>query len=107
MDWKYEEGHIYSTNEKGDIIAETTFIPTENREVDINHTYVAPSLRGKGLAGDMMAVVAAYLRENELKATAGCSYASAWLIRHKESYSDIISDSFNQELKCNINGKQW
>lgn len=105
MDWKYEEGHIYSTDEKGEIIAEATFVPTGSGEVDINHTYVAPSLRGKGLAGDMMTVVTAYMRENKLKAVASCSYANAWLMRHKESYRDIISDSFSQELKCNINGK--
>jgi predicted GNAT family acetyltransferase len=105
MDWKYEEGHIYSTDEKGEIIAEATFIPTGSGEVDINHTYVAPSLRGKGIAGDMMAVVAAYLRENKLKAKASCSYAIAWLMRNKDSCGDIISDSFSQELKCSINGK--
>jgi predicted GNAT family acetyltransferase len=105
MDWKYEEGHIYSTDENGEIIAETTFASAGNGEVDINHTYVAPSLRGKGLAGDMMSVVAAYIRDNKLKATASCSYANAWLMRHKESYADIFSEGFSPELKCNINGK--
>lgn len=63
-----------------------------NGEVDIEHTYVNPLLRGKGVAGKMMEVVAEYLRKKSLKATATCSYANIWLKKHWESYSDIAKE---------------
>ena len=106
MKWKYEDGRIYSVDEKGELIAETTFIRKENGEIDIDHTYVSPALRGQGVADKMMAVVAEYLRKEGLKATASCSYANIWLARKEEFYSDIIAkDLGNQAVSCKINGK--
>lgn len=106
MDWKYEHGRIYSNNEKGELMAETTFVHKENGEIDINHTYVNPVLRGQGVADKMMAIVAEYLKKEGLNATATCSYAYVWLKRHEELYSDIISkDMGNQAVACNIKGK--
>jgi predicted GNAT family acetyltransferase len=105
MDWKYENGRIYSVNENNELMAETTYVIKENGEVDIDHTYVNPILRGKGVAGKMMEVVAEYLRENSLKATATCSYANAWLKKHRELYSDIISKDLDDEaVACKLGG---
>lgn len=106
MDWIYEERRIYSTDEKGELLAEATLICKENGEVDIEHTYVSPLLRGQGVAGKMMSAVAAYLREKGLKATATCSYAYEWLKRNEKLYTDIISkDMDNQNMACKIDGK--
>ena len=106
MNWQYEEGRIFSVNEDNELMAETTFVLKENGEMDIDHTYVNPILRGKGVAGKMMEVVADYLREKSLKATATCSYANIWLRRHSDAYSDIISeDMFNEAIACRIDGK--
>jgi uncharacterized protein len=91
MDWKFENDRVYSVDEKGDLMAEANFISKENGEVDIHHTYVNPILRGQGVAGKMMQVVAEYLREKGLKASATCSYANSWLRKNSELYSDIIS----------------
>lgn len=60
MDWKYEDGRIYSEDEKGELMAETTFDYKDNGEINIDHTYVNPILRGHGVAGKMMLVVADY-----------------------------------------------
>ncbi|WDC83439.1 GNAT family N-acetyltransferase [Caloramator sp. mosi_1] len=106
MNWKYENGRIYSVDEKGELMAETTFVLKDNGEVDIDHTYVNPVLRGQGVASKMMEVVAEYLREKDLKATASCSYANSWLQKHKEQYADIISkDLDNEVIACKIGGK--
>ncbi len=91
MNWKYEDGRIYGTNEKGELMCETTFISKENGEYVIDHTYVNPVLRGQGIAGEMMVVVAEYMRKKGLKVSAACPYADVWLERHKESYEDTIS----------------
>lgn len=103
MEWKYEKGRIYSVDKNNELLAETIFAYKENDEVDINHTFVNPSLRGQGVAGKMMVVVSEHLRENSLKAVASCPYANAWLIRNKESYCDIISASFNHgSVACKL-----
>ncbi|NLN41849.1 MAG: N-acetyltransferase [Clostridiales bacterium] len=107
MDWKYEEGRIYSVNENDELLAETTFVYKENGEVDIDYTYVNPQLRGRGIASKMMKVVADYLRKNSLKASATCSYANAWLKKHRESYADIISEDLdNEAIACKIDGRR-
>lgn len=91
MNWKYEDGRISGTDEKGELMCETTFIRKENGEYIIDHTYVNPVLRGQGIAGEMMVVVAEYMREKGLKVSATCSYADIWLKRHAELYADILS----------------
>jgi len=70
MNWKYEDRRIYCTDEKGELMCETTFVCKGNGELDIDHTYVNPILRGQGMVGKMMAVVAEYLREIGIKASA-------------------------------------
>jgi len=106
MNWQYDNGRIYSTDEKGELMAETTFIRKENGEMDIDHTYVNPVLRGQGVAGKMMEVVAEYFGKERLKTTATCSYANIWLKRHEKQYPDILSkDTSDQAVACKIDGK--
>lgn len=106
MNWKYEDGRIYCTDDKGELMCETTFIRKENGELDLDHTYVNPILRGQGMAGKMMVVVAEYLRKESLKASATCSYANIWLKRHEELYPDILSKDMDaQAVACKINAK--
>lgn len=92
MKWNYEEGRLFTTNENNEMMAEVTFDFIKDNEVNINHTYVNPILRGQGVAGEMLKATAEYLREKGLKAKASCSYANGWLIKNKEDYADIISD---------------
>jgi len=106
MDWTYENGRIYSVNDKNELMAETTFVYKENGEVDIDHTYVNPVLRGQGVAGIMMELAAQYIREKGLRATASCSYANAFLKKHREEYADILSKDLDCEAPvCKIDGK--
>ena len=106
MNWKYENGRIYGTDEEGELMCETTFIRKENGEMDIDHTYVNPVLRGQGVAAKMMVVVADHFRKERLKTTATCSYANIWLKRHGKQYPDILSeDTSDQAVACKINGK--
>ena len=91
MEFQITDGRIFSLDENQEVLAETTYVYMANGEVDIDHTFVSPVLRGQGAAGKMMEVVAKQLREKGLKATATCSYANAWLLKTKEQYEDIIS----------------
>jgi len=94
MDWKYEEGRIYTENEKGELMAEATYVVMSNGEINIDHTYVNPSLRGQGVADKMMVAVVEYLRECETKALPSCSYAVSWFKKNKETCADVISGDF-------------
>ena len=49
---------------------------------------VDPSQQGQGTAGMLVQAAADYIRSTGRKTGASCSYASAWLKRHKE-YGDI------------------
>ena len=96
MIWNYEPGRVYYVDETNTCLAEATFVFLDNRTVDINHTYVDPSLRGQGVAGELMEAVALQLRQDGLKAVASCSYANAWLNKHRDSYADVISDNLDR-----------
>lgn len=106
MNWNYENGRVYGTDEQGELMCEATFVRKDNGEVDINHTYVNPVLRGQGVAGEMMKAVAEHFKKEGFKTTASCSYANIWLKRHEEQYTEIISGKIkDQAAACRIDGK--
>lgn len=96
LNWNYESGRVYSVDEKNECMAEATYVPVGNGTIDINYTYVNPISRGQGIAGQMMEAVVQRLRAEGLKAVASCSYANAWLRRHRDSCSDVISDDLGR-----------
>ena len=106
MDWKYENNRIYNEDESGEVLAEANFVHKENGEIDIEHVYVNPKLRGQGVGGEIMTIVAEYLRKEGKRATASCSYANAWFKKNQKDNEDIISsDMMNQAIACSINGR--
>ena len=54
MNFTRSENQIALHNESGELLAEITFPYIDNDTVDINHTFVDPSLRGQGIAGKLM-----------------------------------------------------
>lgn len=105
MDWKFEEGRIYSLSDTGELMAEATYEVLDSGDLNIDHTYVSPSLRGRGVADEMMKAVAEYLRKEGFKAVASCSYAHIWFERNQEKYKDVISGSQeNVNPACKIGG---
>lgn len=91
MEFLVEEGRIFHQDEQQNVLAEVTYSPVRAGVVDIYHTYVAPSLRGQGIAGQLMEALSEELRTRGLKAVASCSYADVWLERNRGKYADIIA----------------
>lgn len=60
-------------------------IAGEDGAVDIDHTFVDPSLRGQGVAGELMARAVQAIRATGRKARPTCSYAAAWFEKHPEA----------------------
>jgi len=105
MNWIHEEGRIYSEDETGKVLAEAIYTNKPNGEIDVEHVYVDPSLRGQGIAEKVMYEVVNYVIKNGKKATATCAYANSWFQKHKEEYKDILSSVDNAIMACRIDGR--
>ena len=86
MEYIIEQDKIYAINKDNKIIAELDFEKTDENTYNIYDTFVDESLRGKGIANEL--VTRAYKEITEVrnpKVTATCSYASKWLNRKNKS----------------------
>lgn len=88
MHFHYEPNRIFALNDQGNCIAEVTF-PQEGEAVNINRTFVDPSLRGQGVAGKLMEAVVQVLQEKNQKAKPTCSYAVKWFEKHPQ-YAHLL-----------------
>ncbi len=87
MEFQKETGRIYAERD-GQMIAEITF-PEEDGVAVIDHTFVDGSLRGQGVAGQLVRAAADQIRDQGKKARAVCTYARAWFDRHPEQ-ADLL-----------------
>ena len=100
MDFITEKDRIYATDASGNVVAEVTF-PTVNGVSTIDHTYVAPVLRGRGVAGELVKRAADKILSEGNKIAATCSYADAWFKRHPEYH--LVDGG---PIACKINGRR-
>ncbi len=89
MNFQHEDNRIFLLNEDGKEIAEVTFPSLKDDVVNINHTFVDPSLRGQGVASKLMMELVKKLRAQNKKALISCPYAVQWFDRHEE-YKDVV-----------------
>lgn len=83
MNYITENDRIYATDPDGKVIAEVTF-PAENGIATIDHTFVDNSLRGQGIAGELVKLAADKILADGNKIGATCTYAIVWFKRHPE-----------------------
>jgi len=76
----------------GEQKAEMTYRFQSDDVIDINHTEVDASLSGQGVGYKLIDAAVAFMRENNLKAVASCSYAQHVFKKKQEDYRDIIYD---------------
>jgi uncharacterized protein len=81
-------GAFLVRNEDGKRVAEMTYVTSGNSAFIIDHTEVDPSLRGQGVAEDLLAAAAQYARDKDLKIHATCPFALAKL-KEEEEFSDV------------------
>ena len=84
----YADKIVYLDN-LDQIKGEVTYKTIGKNFVDINHTYVDISLRGKGIANELLKRAFTYFRTNNIKVKCSCSYAKNWIIKHEE-YQDLL-----------------
>lgn len=103
MDYIYENHKIYINDEAGKLIVNATFPFIDEGVVVVDHTYVDPSLRGKGIASQLMFEVYKHIKKLGYKAVSTCPYAVVWFKKHKEC-NDIIDEKLQSHLapECQI-----
>lgn len=89
MNFCSEPGRIFARDESGRLVAEVTF-PQQGGVAVINHTFVDPSLRGQGVAGQLLQAAADTLRQQGLRAHPTCSYAVHWFSVHPDQQDLLV-----------------
>lgn len=90
MDFEHEDGRYFLQDESGKLIAEINYPPIDGgKSVVITHTYVDPSLRGRGVAGQLIAQVVAEARAKGFTIEPVCTYARYAFAKHTE-YADVL-----------------
>lgn len=83
MEFITEKDRIFAEDSSGTLLAEVTF-PTQGSISTIDHTFVADSLRGQGIAGKLVKLAADKILADGNKIAATCPYAVIWFERHPE-----------------------
>lgn len=89
MNFTINQNQIALYHSDNQLLAEVTFPDVDSNTVNINHTFVDDSLRGQGIAGQLMEAVAKQLQSQGKQAILTCSYAVKWFETHKE-YNALI-----------------
>ena len=74
---------IYGKDESGRELAEILFSEVRPGIFNISHTGVDTSLRGQGIAGDLVRRAVEEIERRGGKAETTCSYAEGWMKKHR------------------------
>ncbi|MGN1412527.1 MAG: GNAT family N-acetyltransferase [Oscillospiraceae bacterium] len=84
MNFKFEPNRIFCESEDHSLLAEITFPEIQKGLFCINHTFVDTSLRGQGVANQLMELAVKEIKNHNGKMVATCSYAQRWLEKHDQ-----------------------
>lgn len=69
--------------------ATMTYVPSGEKRITIDHTYVSEALNGQGVGKLLLKALTDWARTENLKITPVCSYAKAQMEKNSE-YHDLI-----------------
>lgn len=84
MDYRVMSNAVEYVSDDGTVLAEVTFPEVEPGIVEVDHTFVDPSLRGQGIAGELLERATEAIGAQGLRARPTCSYAVRWFEKHHE-----------------------
>lgn len=96
-----EKNEIYVLNNENRKIVRATFPFIKDNVINVDHTFVDPSLRGQGIASTLMKEVYNYAKEQGYTAVASCPYAVAWFKKNRDK-QDIINTDIEVPESCKI-----
>ena len=90
MGWVMERDRVQVLDEQWNVLAEVTFPQVEPGVVESDHTFVDESLRGQGVAGELLGRAVASIAASGYRARPTCSYAVSWFEKHPE-YAGLLA----------------
>lgn len=90
MEFTKGKNRFYKEDADGKLIAEITYEPIDEDTVEANHTFVDESLRGRGVAEQLVERLVAEIEEEDKKIKPTCEYVVALFKRKKDKYAHII-----------------
>ena len=92
MQFQHEDngqlGQFFAVDAAGERVAEITYVWSSEYTVIANHTWVDDSLRGQGVARQLLDFLVEFAREKNLKILPTCSYVEV-MFRRDESFADV------------------
>ena len=85
-----QNGEFYLDNEQGKRIAEISYVWSSEKKIIANHTWVDDSLRGQGMARQLLDRLVDFARAKQLKIVPTCSYVDA-MFRRDKSFADVAA----------------
>ncbi|MDR2162805.1 MAG: N-acetyltransferase [Clostridiales Family XIII bacterium] len=92
MEFERKGNWIFKRNDGGNVIAEVTFPKLRDGVVVINHTYVDDSLRGRGIAGQLVEAAYEAIKAEGMKAEITCPYAVKWFGDRPDKNDIVVSE---------------
>lgn len=92
MEFERAGNWIFKRDEGGEVIAEVTFPKVRDGVVAIDHTFVDDSLRGRGIAGELVEAAYEAIKADGVKAVVTCPYAVKWFSDRPDK-NDIVIDA--------------
>ena len=86
---KRGENRFYIGESENKVLAEVVFYPISDTVINLEHTFVSPDNREKGVARKMVDTVVHFAREQGMTILPTCPYAKKVLTTHSQ-YQDIL-----------------
>lgn len=89
LEIKKGTNNFYLGQNEHDFLAEITYYVDGNNHLVVDHTFVDPSLRGQGIANQLVLKVIEYAQSQNLKIVPECSYVISFFQKNHE-YHDVL-----------------
>ena len=99
MQFQIQSDRIFAEDKSGKLLAEITFPETESGVCTINHTFLDESLKGQGIAGQLVQMAVRQITQQNRKVSAICSYAKHWLEQHSSKTVTVLQ-IFDEDYGC-------
>lgn len=83
------ENRFYREDEGGNVIAEVKYQPVDEDTIDLTSTFVDESLRGQGIAEQLVNQVVEEAEKENKKIIPTCSYAESLFEKKEDKYKAI------------------
>ncbi|MGY0392575.1 GNAT family N-acetyltransferase [Bizionia sp. KMM 8389] len=87
---KQTNGGAFYIDVNGNREAEITYENVSKQVIDLNHTIVKDSLSGQGVGYKLLDAAAEFMRNEDLKAKASCSFVQHAFEKKSNIYEDVI-----------------